>query len=52
MSKPCRTCKNFGIADIRGPVLLTICLIVPVGEQAYRDEEQTCEKWEAKDELR
>ena len=48
----CSTCKHFGVADIRGPVCITICKVVENGEMMYRDETQTCEKWEATDEVK
>jgi len=42
----CATCKHFQVVNHRGPVLLTICDIAEI--DSYRDEEQTCEEWEAK----
>ena len=41
----CSTCKHFAVVNQRGPVLLTVCLLAEI--DSYRDENQTCSKWEA-----
>ena len=48
-AKICMNCKHFKVANIYGPVELWVCLLAENGTDSYRNETDTCDKWEAKD---
>ena len=51
MVKQCSTCKHFKVSDIpASEVELWVCLLAENGTDSYRNETDTCDKWEAKDE--